>query len=59
MSQRQTKRERRFLRKQFEERYQDTADMLAKSDHQFLKPRPKWIPTFVWIWGLRLFVRIK
>lgn len=59
MSQRQIKKQRQFLRREFQEEYRNTAKVLAEADHKFLKPKPRWIPTFVWIAALRIFVRIK
>lgn len=47
------------MRRQFREEYQETAQALAERDRKFLKPRPWWVPTFIWVRGLRIFVRIK
>ncbi len=59
MSQKQEKKNRRFLKKQFRSTYQGIAETLAKEDHEFLKPRPRWIPEWIWIKLLKIFVRIK
>lgn len=59
MSQRQIKKQRQFLRRQFQEQYQETARSLAELDRKFLKPKPLWIPSAVWIFMLRFFVHIK
>lgn len=48
---------RREARRQAEELRNKIAEDL-KTFESYLKPKPKWVPTKVWAWGMRIFIEI-
>lgn len=55
MSQKKSKKLRQFMRKEYAK---DIAE-IAKANGQFLKPKPRWMPMFLYIPLLKIFVKIK
>lgn len=47
------------IRQLFRREYAEDVEKIAKAHSQFLKPKPKFIPTSLWVWMLSFFVRIK
>lgn len=58
-NQKSEKAERRRIRREFQSRYIDIATAIAKDNGRMLKTKPRWVPMFLWIRGLRIFVKIK
>ena len=48
---------RREVRAQAEEMRERIAQDL-KTFESYLRPKPKWIPTPVWRWGMRIFIKM-
>jgi hypothetical protein len=46
------------IRQQFKREMQKTAQEMGRTMGNVLKPKPKWIPQFVWIFLLGFFIRI-
>jgi len=42
----------------FRREYKQSAYDMAAEQMKFLKPKPKWIPMWVWLRGLKVFVKI-
>jgi len=55
MGQKQSKKIRQLFRRD----YAKTAEELAKSQVNMIKPKPKWFPMWLWLKLLGIFVRIK
>lgn len=60
-----TKREIRKMkqagRREAREQAQQMREQIArdlKTMEEYLRPKPKWVPTIVWRWGMRIFIRI-
>lgn len=47
------------MRKEARRIYENTMKEMAEFHSRFLKPKPKWVPMFLWLAGLRIFVKIK
>ncbi len=58
MSQKQIKKEKRYLRQLFREKYLSDAHLLAEEHMKFLKTKPNWMPMPIWIFMLSFFVKI-
>lgn len=54
MNQRKAKK----IRQEARRIYRGSMEELAKVHSQFLKPKPKWVPMWLWIAGLKIFVKI-
>jgi hypothetical protein len=54
MSGKKLKRDRKVIRNM----YKETIDEIARIQGNFLKPKPKWFPMFLWVSLLRIFVKI-
>ena len=59
MSNKSEKKARKIYRKEFREKYLDFTEELAKKNSNFLKTKPDWVPMFIWLFGLKIFVKIK
>ena len=59
MSGKQSKNQRRAMRKIFKKQYAEYAEFFAKENERTLKPKPKWFPMWLWIKLLGIFVKIK
>lgn len=59
MSGRQEKKRRKFLKKMFQQQYKETAVSLAIEHSKFLKPRPRWMPEWVWLKFIGLFIKVQ
>jgi hypothetical protein len=59
MGQRQDKKMRQFFRKEFKTKYEETTEFLAQENAKFLKVKPKWVPMWLWVRCLRIFIKIK
>ena len=59
MSGKAEKKRRRFLRQEFNEKYAGMIEDIAEANGQFLKPKPKWFPMWLWVRILSIFVKIK
>ena len=55
MSHKRTKKLRKLMRKEYDKNIRE----IAEANGQFIKPKPKWVPMFVWINLLKIFVKIK
>ena len=55
MSQKQIKKQRQFLRRQYSKDMRD----IAEANMKFLKTKPRFIPMFIWISLLKIFIKIK
>lgn len=55
MNNKQSKKMRQLARRQ----YRDTMKALAEQHARLIKPKPKYVPTFVWVWLLGFFIYIK
>jgi hypothetical protein len=55
MSQKKDKKARRLFRTVFRNRIEEVAEKNAR----MIKPKPKWIPMFLWIRMLKIFIRVK
>lgn len=55
MSDKQSKKHKQFLRREYAKNIRD----IAEANGQFLKPKPKWMPMFIYIRLLKIFIRIK
>ncbi len=52
MSSRQDKKMRQFMRKT----YQAKVERLAEKYTGLIKPRPKWLPSFLWVRLLKILI---
>jgi hypothetical protein len=59
MSSRQSKKQRQFFKREFKKEMLQKAQQVGESIGNILKPRPKWIPEFIWIKLLGIFIRIQ
>lgn len=59
MNNRQTKKAKKVYRQQYMEQYGKLTKELAEHNSNFLKPKPVWVPMFIWLAGLKIFVKIK
>jgi len=48
---------RREVRKEADQMREQIAKDL-KVFEQYLRPKPKWIPTPIWRWGMRIFIQM-
>ncbi len=55
----QAKKARKIYRQQYQEQYGKLTAELAERNSNFLKPKPKYFPMFLWVRMLRIFVKIK
>jgi hypothetical protein len=55
MNQKLAKKTRQLFRR----RYRKTADDLANIHGQWIRPKPRWIPMFIYIKIISLFIKIK
>lgn len=55
MSQSKHKKQRQFMRREYAKNIRE----IAEANGQFLKPKPKWFPMWLYIWALKFFIRIK
>lgn len=55
MSNKQQKKIRQLYRRDL----QDKAEALGKALGNCMKPKPRWVPWAVWMWGLGIFIKIK
>lgn len=55
MSQKRTKKLRQFMRREYKKDIREIAEI----NGQFLKPKPRWMPMWLWIRGLKIFIKIK
>lgn len=47
------------IRRDFRRGYEQDMHELAQAHYKFLKTKPKWVPMWLWIFGLSFFVKIK
>lgn len=47
------------LRQIFRKQYREDAHMIASANAEFLRPRPRWFPEWLWIRLLGIFVRVR
>ncbi len=47
------------LRKKLRQQYGDIIEMMAEENARIIKPKPRFIPTFLWLWMASFFIRIK
>lgn len=59
MSNKQEKKLRQVARREARAMYAATVEAIAERDTRFLKPKPGWVPTAVYMWALGFFVNIK
>lgn len=38
--------------------YGKLIEEMAEANNRFLKPKPRWVPMWLWIKGLKIFVKI-
>jgi len=49
----------KYFRKKLRQDYGDLIEMMAEENSRIIKPKPRFIPTFLWIWMAGFFIRIK
>lgn len=49
------KKARAIYRKEMKREAESMGKMLGNA----LKPKPRWVPWFVWMWGIRIFIKVK
>lgn len=49
----------RKARKIFNKEMKREAHEMGRTLGNILKPKPKWVPWFVWLWGIKIFIRVK
>lgn len=54
MSQKRTKKLRQMMRKEYAKDIRDIAEINGR----FLKTKPRWVPMWLWMKGLKIFVKI-
>ena len=54
-----SERKARAMRRAFQRDYLEAAERLAEHDMNIFKPKLRWVPMWLWIWGLGVFVKIK
>jgi len=59
MSNRQSKKQRQFFKREFKKEMLQKAQQVGESIGNILKPKPKFIPQWLWIRLLGIFIRIK
>lgn len=59
MSAKQEKKRRKFLRKLFQKQYKNTAVEIANEHSKFLKPKPRWMPQWLWLKFIGCFLILK
>ena len=59
MSAKNEKKHRQLVRRLFGREARQLAEVMAEKNERLLKPKPRWIPDFVWIWLLSFFIYIK
>jgi hypothetical protein len=59
MNGRVAKKLRREARREIDKEYRDRVREIADMHHRFLKPRPRWVPEWLWMKGLGIFIHIK
>lgn len=55
MNGKQAKKLRQIVRKD----YQKQIEEMAKIFSNYMKPKPRWVPLFIWVKLLRIFIKIK
>lgn len=46
------------LRQMYNRDVRRTAQSLGKVLGNHLKPKPKWVPWPVWMWGIKIFIKV-
>lgn len=59
MSGKQDKKLRQYFRREYADKAAELAAGYTELNNKFLKPKPKWVPMWAWMFGLRRFVYIK
>lgn len=52
-------KQRKKLHQLMKREYKRDIDRIAEANGQFLKPKPRWMPMWMWIRGLKIFIKIK
>jgi len=52
-------KKRKIFRKEARKMYGATMEVLAEKNSKLLKPKPRWIPLWVWIRLLSIFIYIR
>lgn len=55
MSGHSAKKQRREIRKQYGEIF----EMFADKDAHLIKPKPRLVPMFIWLWLMSPFIKIR
>lgn len=59
MSGNAAKKIRQLFRREYESKADELAAGYTELNNKFLKPKPKWVPMWAWLFMLRRFVYIK
>lgn len=49
------KKARKIYNKEMKREAGEMGRMLGNA----LKPKPKWVPWFLWMWGIKIFIKVK
>jgi len=59
MSNRQSKKQRQFFKREFKKEMLQKAQQVGESIGNILKPKPKYFPEWLWLKLLGIFIRIQ
>jgi len=59
MNSKQIKKLRQIYRKDYEGKVLERAKQVGQMVGNAMKPRPRWIPEWVWLKGLSIFIKMK
>jgi len=55
MSGKRSKKIRQYYRRELSQRARDYGELIGNA----MKPKPKFIPMWLWIWGAKIFIKVK